>query len=382
MTITKLTEELNNLSKYGDGELTITSSAVTWKLYLVRGQLLYATGEVHPVRRWDRALKQHCPKWNWCAETSHLTSNESWEYHLLELGLSQKRLSLIQANSVIRTVFQECLFDLITYTDFISDWKPGEKAISTLCRVVSLSVQGMQSVLIKATQTQRKWLTSGLGNFSPILAPILQSGGYRQAPPVLEKYLNGMYTLWDIAWQLEKSVTEVACSLMPFVDKGILQFQNIPDLALPTIKPLIPTKFISPKSLQKQALIACIDDSTVLTHTLKKILVPAGYEVLIIPEPMRGFGQLIEHKPDLILLDLLLPNADGYSVCKFLRETPAFKNTPILILTAKNSPIDRVRAQLAGATEFLSKPPQPQELLHMVEKYLGQGHTLNQVKSF
>jgi len=93
--------------------------------------------------------------------------------------------------------------------------------------------------------------------------------------------------------------------------------------------------------------------------------------VLSIPEPMRGFSQLIEHKPDLILLDLLLPNADGYSICKFLRETPVFKKTPIIILTAKNTSIDRTRAQLVGATGFLAKPPQAQELLDMVQKHLG-----------
>jgi len=121
----------------------------------------------------------------------------------------------------------------------------------------------------------------------------------------------------------------------------------------------------------KTSLIACIDDSPVLTLTLRKILIPNGYQVLSIPEPMRGFSQLIEHKPDLILLDLLLPNADGYSICKFLRETPVFKKTPIIILTAKNTSIDRTRAQLVGATGFLAKPPQAQELLEMVQQHLG-----------
>ena len=70
-----------------------------------------------------------------------------------------------------------------------------------------------------------------------------------------------------------------------------------------------------------------------LAHGLKKILATAGYDVLIIQEPMRGFSLLIEHKPDLILLDLMLPNADGYSICKFLRDTPVFEKTPIIILT-------------------------------------------------
>ena len=107
-----------------------------------------------------------------------------------------------------------------------------------------------------------------------------------------------------------------------------------------------------------------------LAHRLKQILFSAGYHPLIIQEPMRGFSQLIEHKPSLILLDLMLPNADGYSVCKFLRETPAFKKTPIIVLTGQSKPIDRARALVAGATEFLAKPPQPRALLQMIQTHL------------
>jgi chemotaxis family two-component system response regulator PixG len=86
---------------------------------------------------------------------------------------------------------------------------------------------------------------------------------------------------------------------------------------------------------------------------------------------MRGFTQLIEQKPDLILLDLQLPNVDGYSVCKFLRDSSVFEKTPIIILTAHNTVVDRVRAKQVGATAFLGKPPQSQELLQMVQKYLN-----------
>ena len=86
---------------------------------------------------------------------------------------------------------------------------------------------------------------------------------------------------------------------------------------------------------------------------------------------MAGFGTLIEHKPDLILLDLNMPNANGYSVCKFLRETPVFGKTPIIILTAQDNVIDRTRAKLAGANDFISKPPEPQALIKLLHSYLS-----------
>lgn len=377
VTLTRLTEELHNLSQHNsDGDLIVSNHTDVWNLRFVRGQLLYATDGVHPVRRWYRALEQHRPNWNWGVEYSQMSDYQSWGCQILIQGISQKQLSPIQAKLVIRTIFQECLFELSSYTDFKIDWKPSQKAICNLCHAVALSANEMQTVLTIATQRQQQWQAAGLGHLHPTLAPILKQGANPQAHPVLRKYLNGKFTLWDIASQQEKSVIEVACSLMPLVEQGILEFQNIPDLPVSTVPqsvaatlPLLERK--PPQSAQQQALIACIDDSPVLAHTLKKILMAAGYQTLSIPEPMRGFSQLIEHKPDLILLDLLLPNADGYSICKFLRDSPVFKKTPIIILTAKNTPIDRVRAQLVGATAFLGKPPDPQELLQMVEKYLA-----------
>jgi chemotaxis family two-component system response regulator PixG len=384
MTLTWMTEELYNLSKYNtDGELILRNNTSVWSLHLVRGQLLYATDRHHPVRRWDRAIKQHRLNWKWRVESSQLTDNQSWECQLLIQGLSQKQLSLIQAKLLIRSVVKECLFELTNNTNFTSDWKPSEKATSVFHHVVSLSValsaKEMQMVLSKAEQIQRQWQAAGLGHLRPTLSPTLHKDVNSQTLPVLQQYLNGTYTLWDIALLLDRSVTELTCSLVPLAEKGILQFKEILDLPSPITKqpvaatppspPLLETK--ATNSSTKQPLIACIDDSPVLAHTLKKILMSAGYHMLSIPEPMRGFSQLIEHKPDLILLDLLLPNADGYSICKFLRETPVFKKTPIVILTAKNTPIDRARARLAGATDFLGKPPQPQELVPIIQKYLS-----------
>jgi chemotaxis family two-component system response regulator PixG len=377
MRLTRLTQELDNLSKSGDGQLILRNYAAVWNLHIVRDKLLYPADKFHPVRRWDRALKQHCPSWSWSVESPQLSDNQCWESQLLTQGFNQKRLSLIQAKLVIRTVVQECLFELSSCADLNSDWKPSQKTISTFYQLAALSAKEIQTVFINATQMQQKWQAAGLGHLSPTLAPILRQRANPQALPVSDKYLNGQFTLWDIALQVEKSVTEVTRSLNPLVEKGILQFQKIPDLPVPTVKqpvaatlPLPETKPI--QSTQKQPLIACIEDSPVLAYTLKKILMPAGYQVLVILEPMRGFSQLIEHKPDLILLDLHLPNADGYSICKFLRETSAFKNTPIIILTAKNTQIDRFRAKQVGATDFLGKPPQPKELVQMVQKYLTQ----------
>ncbi|WP_026735987.1 response regulator [Fischerella sp. PCC 9605] len=379
MILTRLAEELNNLSKHAsDGVLVLHKHTVVWNLHLSDGKLTYVTSEVHPVRRWNRALKQHCPNWNWGVEPLQLSGDQPWECHLLVQGISQRQLSAIQAKLVIRTIVQECFFELSSHTDFESNWKPSKTDILHVPSLVALSSREILSVLAQATNARQKWQAAGLGHLSPTLAPVLKPTVDFQELPVLEKkYFKNKFALWDIALEQEKSVTELTLSLIPWFEKGVLEFQNIPDLPLPNVKQTVVTTYPLSESkpvtsVQKQPLIACIDDSPVLAYTLRKILMPSGYQMLSIPEPMRGFSQLIEHKPDLILLDLLLPNADGYSICKFLRDTPVFRNTPIIILTERNTQIDRARAMSVGATEFLGKPPQSQELLQMVHKYLKQ----------
>ncbi|NEO39223.1 MAG: response regulator [Moorea sp. SIOASIH] len=382
MILIRLIEELEKLGKQRTiGELTLSNYSVVWKIYLVYGQLLYATDGVHPVRRFYRALKSHCP--NYVVELYEKSDYQPWEYQLLEQGINQKQLSLIQAKLMIRTIVQECFFELSSYTDLENNWQPSQETTSTLGMGIALSSREIQTVLAQATQKYQEWQAADFGHLSPSLSPVLKPGTDPKALPGLNKYLNGNSTLWDIAWQQKTSVTEMTRSLLPLVEKGMLEFQRIPDLPVPTAKapvkaPVNPPVVTTPppsetqptKSAKIQPLIACIDDSPVLAHSLKTILIPAGYQMLSIEEPMRGFSQLIEHKPDLILLDLNMPNANGYSVCKFLRESPVFNKTPIIILTAQNTTIDRARARLVGATDFLGKPPDSEELLRIIQKYL------------
>lgn len=391
MILIRLIEQLEKLGKQRTlGELTLSNQRVVWKIYLVYGQLLYATDGVHPVRRFYRALKSHCP--NYVVELYQESDYQPWEYQLLEQGIKQKQLSLIQAKLMIRTIVQECFFELSGYTDLESNWQPSQETTSTLGMGLALSSREIQTVLAQATQNYQEWQAADFGHLSPTLSPVLKPGTDPKVLPGLNKYLNGNLTLWDIAWEQKTSVTEVTRSLLPLVEKGMLEFQKIPDLALPTAKgsvkspvnppvkaavnpPVVttppPSETQPTKSAKRQPLIACIDDSPVLAHSLKTILIPAGYQMLSIEEPMRGFAQLIEHKPNLILLDLNMPNANGYSVCKFLRESPVFNKTPIIILTAQNTTIDRARARLVGATDFLGKPPDSQELLRIIQKYLS-----------
>ncbi|MEO1351719.1 MAG: response regulator [Cyanobacteria bacterium J06635_15] len=201
----------------------------------------------------------------------------------------------------------------------------------------------MKTTFNKVKHMQQQWQETGLEQINPMLAPTAKENVEAHLLPIEHQYLRGDFTLQDIAGHLDKSLVEVTQSLRPLVEKGTLAFQTLPDLALPTVQygafsssiaqQPVEVRATQPipqgtRSTAEQPLVACIDDSPVLAYSLKKTLASAGYRVLTIQEPMRGFSQLIEHKPNLILLDLLLPNADGYSICKFLRDTPVFEKSP------------------------------------------------------
>lgn len=385
MPIINLTQELGRRTRHEDGELIFYLHNTTWILYILGGQPIYATDRNYPVRRWDRALKQHGSAWNWATEATTLLSDPLWECQLINRGISEGKLSLIRVKLMLRSIIQECIFELSSSSSSKGEWRPGLDAEMDACKLIGLSVWELQTVSNRVERLVQQWQASGLGDLNPNFAPLLVRE-VETALPIPSQYLNGRFTLWDIAWQVGKTIVEVGNDLRPWVEKNILQFQSVSDLSLPSMKQVPRLKLGAPsRELTSpvihsnatplpatQGLIACIDDSPVLAYHLNKILVGAGYKTLNIQEPMRGFTQLIEHKPDLILLDLQLPNADGYSICKFLRDTPVFEKIPIIILTAHNTVVDRVRAKQAGATEFLGKPPQPEELLHLIHKYLKQ----------
>ena len=81
-------------------------------------------------------------------------------------------------------------------------------------------------------------------------------------------------------------------------------------------------------------------------------------------------------RPDLIFLDLVMPNANGYEICAQLRKLSHFRNTPIVILTGNDGIVDRVRAKLVGASDFLGKPIDAGIVLSVLRKHLKQGAQL------
>jgi two-component system, chemotaxis family, response regulator PixG len=118
-------------------------------------------------------------------------------------------------------------------------------------------------------------------------------------------------------------------------------------------------------------LVACVDDSPTICRSLEEILSHQGYRFVGIQDSLTAVLNLIKSKPDFIFLDLLMPKVNGYEICSQIRKTPSLKNVPVVILTGKDGIVDRMRAKLVGATDFLGKPVEADKVLNMLHKYLS-----------
>jgi two-component system response regulator MprA len=113
--------------------------------------------------------------------------------------------------------------------------------------------------------------------------------------------------------------------------------------------------------------ILVVDDDPQIRETLKRHLAYEGYQVSVAGDSRETFTQVSESRPDMVILDWMLPGMDGIEVCRRLRQADDF---PILMLTAKGTLEDKVDGLDSGADDFLVKPFQPEELLARVRALL------------
>ncbi len=114
------------------------------------------------------------------------------------------------------------------------------------------------------------------------------------------------------------------------------------------------------------AIVACIDDNKTVQVQVKKTLEWAGYQVLNITDPGASISTLARCEPKLILMDINMPQFDGYELCQMLQKSRKLKNIPIVIFSSRNSIVDRLRAKMYGAVGYLNKPIAPIELIDFV----------------
>lgn len=361
------------------GEVFLTGpDKIQWVFYLYLGRLVYATGGNHPMRRWRRnliAYLSHLPSHLSAIQSDidslELDGNEdSWEYELLCLWVERQKITLEQASKVIRNTIVEVLFDVNQVMQVTYQLKP-DKNLPFSTRLVLMDAE---QVITDANKLWQYWQSAKIADRSPDMAPIISQPQelQQQTNPklyhTLSQLLDGQQTLRDLSVRMKKDIVVVTRSLLPYVQRGLVRLIEISDLEAPKL----PDKPTSKDTLgnHQNITIACVDDSPLICQTMEKIIGEAGYNFIGINDALRAIATLLAKKPDLIFLDLIMPNANGYEICSQLRKLTFFKHTPIVILTGNDGLVDRVRAKMVGSSDFISKPVDANLVLETIRKHL------------
>ncbi|WP_373538590.1 response regulator [Chamaesiphon sp.] len=378
----------------------------SWMFCFSSGRLAGISGGIDGIDRWKRNLA--LASLNMPLDRLVKSTNTQ------EIFLNSNQLAQ-------ECAIQEVLFDIIQLSQH-----QGDRLSYHLIPVVNnthlksvLPLLEVQPMLTRTIQAWQEWERHELASYPPSLFPIVQKSGQianfddDRDLKYLISSIDGSKSLRTLAIHHRKQLIDVVESLLPLLTLGIITLSPLrqprtaqgsfdevkifPELAPTAVSPqlrqpqnLSPNRYLTsvePTSILEQRvtsksipLIACVDDSIAVYKHLEKIITAHGYRSFGVQDPLKIIPSLIRNKPDLILLDLVMPITNGYEVCEQIRKTPSLATIPIIILTGSDGLIDRVRTKFVGANGFLGKPIQPSAILKTIDKYLSKKQVIKKTK--
>jgi twitching motility two-component system response regulator PilG len=126
--------------------------------------------------------------------------------------------------------------------------------------------------------------------------------------------------------------------------------------------------------------VMVVDDSNTIRRSAEIFLRQAGCEVILALDGFDALAKVEVMKPDLIFVDIVMPRLDGYQTCALIRKCGRHHGTPIVMLSSKDTMIDRARGRLAGANDHLNKPFTKENLLKTVHAHTSAPANISSVK--
>ncbi len=356
------------LGRGSDGSSDLAEATQSWLVFLANGRLVYAGTTDNNLQR----LQDHLHRYGIDkslpdpSTISAIAALNSLEYGTLWAMLEQHLLTPDQGRAILSHMVRETLFDLLSLRQ--------GSFVFQLSSALSpqLMTHKVSSLVTGLTQQIQTWHKLHPQLQSPDQCPLLvdaaafrvslSEAAYRRLQP----WLDGQTSLRQIARYLNRDLVTVARLLVPSMQQGyvtLVQPASRSGSHAPVVR-------VWPQRLPR---IVCVDDSAAIRQTVERILDGQGYEATSIGNPLKALGLLFQLQPDLILCDIAMPELDGYELCAMLRHASAFRQTPMVMLTGKDGFLDRVKARMVGANDYLTKPFGPGELLALVEKYVGPG---------
>jgi two-component system, chemotaxis family, response regulator PixG len=342
-------------SRQANGCLQVSNGSTSWFLYLEQGKLLYATNSINPFERLDRHLRRLSAQIPSLVSAVRVqvrllfetqvenASGLPADYQAICWLVEQQHLQSNQTSLLIEALAVEVIESFLAVQDGSHELVPPEQ-LSEMPKFCQLDLR----FLVEQCQTRQRQ-TSRVEPKPAVEQPFIANQTSHQ---------NGTGFKPEADPEPEPASEPTSVPTTPPIanpDPVRPQF-TVPSLLNPTGK--------------THYTIACIDDSPTVLQAIRSFLDDKSFTVLMIDNPVKALMQIVRNKPDLILLDVTMPNLDGYELCSLLRKHPNFRYTPVIMVTGNTGFIDRARARLVGASGYLTKPFTQSDLVKMVFKHL------------
>lgn len=384
-------------SSRSNGCLIVSSQSVEWRFYFYQGQLTYGTHSVEPFERLERHLsvlsKQNplltstvrSQARNLFAQTNAATrsSYQTADYQAIAWLIRQKYLKNSEITLLAKSLLEEVLesyllLDIVNYK--IVPQSAFALALfdsNLMVRDCQKRLNGWQKLVNKISSPYQKLYLVEQGNATQSL-PLAQR-------EKLKKILIG-FNFRQLACLVNQDALILAQNLYPLIVKGAIDirepqapFDRLPKIPTVFTQPQIQTRSVSTPSTPtlpgettvKAVNIVCVDDSPAMLKAIKHFLRNQDVEVFTVTDPLKALREIIRLKPKLILLDVGMPNLDGYHLSRLIRKHSLFQQTPIVMVTGNTGILDRAKARVSGATDYLTKPFSQAELETIVKRYLS-----------
>ncbi len=367
------------------GCLSISSpqdESIGWKLYVGGSRLYFATTTDFSPERFGLLWQQINPDLSlprFSADKSEYESLYEWQV--------EHHLSLTDFRRILLGLSREALIHAISHT------KAYVKFESNVCIKPVLIAAPLADLIKPVAGHVRFWQKIRTQISSPFSRIYLDRSKVKDFSDFWERANNVLTTQKEPASSHNLKLQNVSLAAwLNILDQKLSIYEICRQLA---IEPHVLASWLSPLITNKtlevfpaidsgmvfQAptgpLIACIDDSHTVQRQVKMVLEMSGFQVLGITDPISCLTSLVRQKPALILMDITMPEIDGYELCTMLRQSRHMRNVPIVMFTGRDGLIDRMRAQLVGANDYITKPVNADKLISKVQRLLQSSKNTN-----
>ena len=380
------------------GCLELDEGLVSWKIYLQHGNLKYVYCSAQLLDQlkyylhylgWQQALV--ALKSSFHLELQSQIRDQASEQHLysqvISWLLAEKHLDSYQGLKLIEYMTQDALQSCLWLNRGTYSWNNREPIPLWIRQNFGDALYpNLSECLNTELKRVKKWQTCSTKLLSVHQRPYLASGWQHKILPTsgslnyealgkLAQVMRGSTSIRELSLLLKKDELQVAQILSPYIDHQIICLRNAqsPLDLLPSIPRTHNNVLQSSNgaiSNAKKKTIVCIDDSPIILNALQRFIDQEKFKVTVVGDPVKAVPIIFRLKPDLILLDISMPKINGYKLCSLLRVSEHGKQTPIVMVTGNTGFIDKARAKIVGATDYLTKPFTKQGLMQIIEKYL------------